>query len=348
MVIFGFPGSPDIPFHQRNVGFLDQQKALNWVNQNIRAFGGDPSKVTIFGESSGGYAVKQLLINPPSPPQFRAAIMQSQAFGAASDNEKSWTILAKELGCNNTSSGLSEMDCLKVAPAKLIISVLDSNGIGFMPIVDNTTNGPSFDDALTQELVANVPILIGTNADEGTVLTSVLPPPEVMLDGIFGNDTASKSLARSIYPLNVTSNELKSRILTDHTYTCTTSAIAISTAHSGQRAWRYFFNASFANNQPLPGAGAWHTSEIPIVFGTYRRDNQTTVEQVQLSRSMQQAWGNFAKDPENGPGWARVGTSAQDLRLFDTSGAVCGRSIDADVVDGVCAYYDSAILAGCL
>lgn len=64
-LVFGFATSPAIPLDKRNLGFLDQRLALAWVQKNIHAFGGDPSRVTIFGESAGGYAVKQLFALPP-------------------------------------------------------------------------------------------------------------------------------------------------------------------------------------------------------------------------------------------------------------------------------------------
>lgn len=74
--IFGFSNSPEVPFGSQNAGFLDQRLALRWVRENIARFGGDPSRVTVFGESAGGESVKQLLANPPSPLPFSAAIMQ--------------------------------------------------------------------------------------------------------------------------------------------------------------------------------------------------------------------------------------------------------------------------------
>lgn len=321
---------------------MDQRKALEWVNRNIGAFGGDPSKVTIFGESVGGYSVKQLLINPPRPLPFRAAIIQSQAFGPSGDGEASWATLVKELKCNTTTAA-HQHACVANAPAEAIRDILDHKGLSFTPVVDNITNGPFFNDAFYQGSMAEVPILIGTNADEGTVLTSVMPPPEQMLSGIFGNDTGSKELARSYYPSNATMAELQSRILTDYSYTCTTSAIAELIAHGHQSVWRYFYNASFPNNEPFRGAGAWHTSEIPLIFGTYRVDNETTASQVKLSDSMQSAWANFAKHPEDGPGWPMVGSQDKDLQLFDTNHAVRGRTIDRNLVDTVCTYYDAFV-----
>ncbi|KAH8745265.1 Carboxylesterase family-domain-containing protein [Diaporthe sp. PMI_573] len=131
--VFGFPASPDIPINERNLGFMDQRKALAWVTENIRAFGGDPSKVTIFGESVGGYSVKQMLINPPQPLPFRAAIIQSQAFGPVGDGDKSWTTLVDELGCNKTCAS-QHHDCVKAAPAEVIRNIIDRKGLNFTPV----------------------------------------------------------------------------------------------------------------------------------------------------------------------------------------------------------------------
>ncbi|KAF7866867.1 hypothetical protein EAF04_005708 [Stromatinia cepivora] len=342
--VFGFPASSEIPLHQRNLGLMDQRKALAWVSQNIQAFGGDPSKITLFGESAGGYAVKQLLINPPSPLPFRAAIIQSQAFGPVSNNAESWATLVKDLGCNATSAA-HQLACVVEAPADTIRDILDRRGLDFTPVVDNITNGPLFEAAFNQGSIAKVPVLIGTNANEGSVLTSVMPPPDELLDGIFANDTASKELARSRYPLNATTTELQSRILTDYTYTCTTSAIANLVAQGSQKVWRYYFTASFPNNRPLVDAGAWHTSEIPLVFGTYRIDNQTTDAQIWLSDAMQKAWTAFAKHPEVGPGWANIGSSTEDLQLFDATCAIQGKLVNPDLVDNICVNYQNAVLA---
>lgn len=323
---------------------MDQRKALSWVNKNIRAFGGDPSQITVFGESAGGYSVKQLLINPPSPSNFRAAIIQSQAFGPEGDDETGWTTLADEIGCNKPASfNQTELECITKAPAGLILKALQKHSLQFTPIVDNVTNGPFLKQAVDQHHAAKLPILIGSNADEGSILTTVMPPPGVLLDGIFGNNTAAKDLARSIYPEDLTETELKSLITTDYTYTCTTSAIARTVIDSSEKVWRYYFNASFPNNQPIPGAGAWHTSEIPLVFGTYRQDDQTTVRQVQVSEAMQKAWGKFARSPENGPGWPRAGSTVRDLKIFDLSQSGRGRIVNTGVVDNVCEYYGEAV-----
>ncbi|KAF5854940.1 hypothetical protein ETB97_010554 [Aspergillus alliaceus] len=339
--LFGFPASPEIPTDRQNLGFLDQRKALQWVHQNIRAFGGDPSRITIFGESSGGYSVKQLIANPPEPLPFQAAIIQSQALGAEGSGKESWLKLVEELGCNSTTS---QLQCVKSAPLDRIIPLLNRQALVFPPAIDNKTNIGNFGDAVIQYTAAPVPVLIGTNANEGTALTSVMPPSQRMIEYIFRNDTRSQKLARAAYPVNIPENQLKANILTDHEYTCTTSAIADTLANASYKVWRYYFTAAFPNTQPFPGAGAWHTSEIGLIFGTYPRDNRTTVQQSLLSRYMQRTWADFATDPEVGPGWAPVSGAEEDLQVIG-SGESWGEPIASEVTDQICSVYSSAIYA---
>lgn len=275
--------------------------------------------------------------------QFRAAILQSQAFGPVVDNEASWNILASELGCDKIDNTSSRLSCVSRASTESIRNVLERHGLGFTPVFDNVTNGPTFQDIAGRKDLARFPILIGTNADEGTVLVSVMPSPEIMLDGIFGNHTDVKRSARLAYPVNITDSELKSLITTDYTYTCTTAAIAHTAAKNGLKVWRYYFDASFSDNQPFPGAGAWHTSEIPIVFGTYTQNNASYPAKLQLSKSMQRAWADFAKNPEKGPGWRPVRVPGEQVRHFSTDEATNKHNPYIYNTDDICKYYNTAL-----
>jgi acetylcholinesterase len=87
--------------------------------------------------------------------------------------------------------------------------------------------------------------------------------------------------------------------------------------------WRYYFNASFSNTQVFPRLGAFHASEIPIVFHTYP-DQNTTTQQHALSSFMQGAWARFARNPAAGPGWNRVGTGSGSLILSGADDQVRG------------------------
>ena len=104
--VFGFPSSPELPPTGQNLGFLDQRAGLDWVQRNIAAFGGDPKKVTIFGESAGGFSVDSLLTSygPDSNPPFRAAILQSGQISFRASPPpvpfRSWHALAAGLNCS--------------------------------------------------------------------------------------------------------------------------------------------------------------------------------------------------------------------------------------------------------
>lgn len=83
--------------------------------------------------------------------------------------------------------------------------------------------------------------------------------------------------------------------------------------------WRYYFNATYENTERFPGSGAYHGSELPLVFGTLQNKQQNLDgDAIFLSRTMQKAWADFAKDPTKGPGWPKVGSSDTDLGAFTT------------------------------
>lgn len=111
---------------------------------------------------------------------------------------------------------------------------------------------------------------------------------------------------------------------------------ANATASIGIPTWRYYFNASFSNTQGFPGLGAYHASEIPLVFGTYNRANTTTQEYA-LSQFLQGTWAKFAKNPLVGPGWNQVGSGAPSLILQGAYDQVRG---------GILRDQNSTVLAG--
>jgi carboxylesterase 2 len=167
--MFGFSNSPEIPFGKQNSGFLDQRMALQWVQDNIKQFGGDPDSVTIFGESAGGYSVKQLLANPPDPLPFRAAIMESQEV-ALVGGLSSYQAVASEFGC---LANLSPLTCLRKVPGTDIQKYLDSSGLMFAPVDgDGTSSGKNTEVEILSGKFAAVPVMAGTNKNEWTVFVS--------------------------------------------------------------------------------------------------------------------------------------------------------------------------------
>lgn len=177
--MFGFSGSPEIPTDQQNAGLLDQRLALQWVQDNIASFGGDPSKVTLFGESAGGFSVKQLLANPPNPLPFRAAILQSQGSASTGLTQVSYAGVAKHFGCSDAPSTLA---CLRKVPGTDIENYITENALGFPPVSDAINSGGNTLPSILSGKFANVPILIGSNSDEFTVFANIA--------GLDGNLTA--------------------------------------------------------------------------------------------------------------------------------------------------------------
>lgn len=169
--MFGFSNSPEIPFGSQNSGFLDQRLALTWVQENIAQFGGDPTSVTIFGESAGGESVKQLLANPPHPLPFHAAILESQNTVIFSDGLSSYNSVAANFSCDTAPSIL---ECLRNVPAADIKALLDAESYGFPPV---NADGTSIDDvreSISTGKFANVPVFMGTNRNEFRVFFASL------------------------------------------------------------------------------------------------------------------------------------------------------------------------------
>ncbi|QIW97693.1 hypothetical protein AMS68_003211 [Peltaster fructicola] len=306
--IFGFSGTPDLPLNEVNAGFLDQRLALQWVRDNIEAFGGCPDKVTIFGESAGGFSVEQLVTLPPDPLTFRAAILESRAFQAqgAVNGTTPWAAAVAALGC----TGQDELACMRSKdPFEIKAKVAR---IGFGPVLDNATYTNATTQAIAAGTTAKIPILIGTNANEGTTLA-----------------------------LSFTS--IPAQIITDYEFTCITGLYSAQLQNASYELWRYYYNASFPNTTPFPGAGAYHGSEIPEVFGTYPTANATQ-QQVALSKYMQTAWANFAKDPSAGPAqdWPQFGAGGL-IQALGANGSYGGSVITAASIEGICTVYDGLI-----
>ena len=238
--LFGFPIAPDITnLTERNLGLLDQRAGLDWVQQNIAAFGGDPDRVTIFGQSAGAYAVDVLLTNPwpeDTGPPFQAAIMQSGTYSynpvsnCNNTDYAAWNKLLDRVNCTNTTS---PFECIMSTSVDDLRYAQEFYGIGFGMAGDNITI--VCDPRLRREAgnFARVPVIGGSNVEDGSYYAAKNGTDiDHYFDVIFKNETALKKSVLEAYALNpaegrVDNLTILGQIHTDWNFHCVSSASLI-------------------------------------------------------------------------------------------------------------------------
>jgi acetylcholinesterase len=206
--------------------------------------------------------------------------------------------------------------------------IISQNSLAFDPVADNTT---LVTNPAVQRLsgnISHVPVLGGSNSQEGRVFQIGQTNVTAYLEATFG--ALAPALIPAIeaaYPIGsdgfTNGYDVTSQIFTDIVFQCPQALWANATASIGIPTWRYYFNASFINTQVYPDLGAFHASEIPLVFRKYPQANTTTQEYA-LAQFMQSTWARFAKNPYAGPGWNAVGTGAEGNVLAGASDLVAG------------------------
>ncbi|EJU02413.1 carboxylesterase [Dacryopinax primogenitus] len=331
MDIFGFPNAPQ---QLTNVGLLDLDAAIQWVYANIAAFGGDPERITIFGESAGALAVDAYAFSHPTDTVVKGIIAESGTaqltsilqIGSTSPSEtnSSWNTVANALGCG-TAGDAAQLACMQAVPWQTLLSEVVSGGESFTPYPDGQT---IFSDVSTRSSngeFLKVPFLVGNNANEGDIFAVAFE------EGDFGNTI----------PVATT---VLSDAVTEVVFLCPASKAANDRTNAGVATWRYRFEGVYLdatnNNADLR---AFHTVEVPMVFGTYNLSTFSYApvsNEIALSAWMQSAWVTFAQNPVSGLssyGWTQYSTnilSSTIARLGNSdnpSGATYSPPIDFDV-----------------
>lgn len=321
--VLGFYAHPELsaesPRHvSGNYGLLDMIAGLKWIQRNIAAFGGNPKRVTIFGESAGGIAVSMLCASPLAKGLFHGAVSQSGgSFGPPSrtptpgenmrtlaDAEASGAEFAK-------AAGASSLRDLRALPAeKLLEAGRRQRGMAW-PIVDGWAIPDDQYKLYEAREFNDTPILVGYNSDEGLSFS----PPRTPADYIAGVRKRYGPFADRLlqaYPTATDSVPKTARDLArDSAFGWHTWVWARLQSKLGKgKAYFYYFDQHPERpaGSPQAGHGTPHGADVRYVFETLdgRRD-PVTAEDRRISDAMAAYWTNFAKrgDPngEGLPAW---------------------------------------------
>ena len=294
-----------------NYGTLDQIAALEWVQNNIAAYGGDPDNVTIFGESAGAWSVTEMMASPLAAGKFHKAIAQSGAstyhLGQMSGDELGWpsgyemgekVAAALDLDTPTTSD-------LRAVPASLIMEKLPEKADeAFHHIRDGYVFPKNVGQAFQDGTINVVPFMTGYNADEGTLFFPDDPQPSVWesnmpkggVDMIATLDQHYPDQGERLAQLYSLNNDFMAGgmdMMGDDIFGVNVRFAAQAVEALGAPTYLYHFSRTPPSKTQT--IGAFHAAEIPFAFDSSEPILGLSDDDKALTEIMVSAWTNFAK-----------------------------------------------------
>jgi para-nitrobenzyl esterase len=347
-----------------NLGLLDQVAALEWVRENIAAFGGDPGNVTIFGESAGAMSVGTLLSMPRAAGLFRRVIAQSGAAHhviSAANAQRVGQYLAEKLGVEATREAIAAvpLDRLLAAQAELKADLLThpdperwggevvTSTLPWQPVVDGEVIPARPIDRIVAGAGAGVDVMVGTNTDEWRLFLVVHGAIDQVTDEALVGAVAAYGLPveatlaayRAAHP-GASAGDLLAAIQTD--WWCRIPAIRLADAHAKSTSATYMYEFAWRSPQFNGLLGACHALEIAFVFDTLDKEFKPMLGPLlgthppqQLADTMHAAWVAFATNGDCG--WPKYDLSRRATMRFDTTSVVVDdpRSAERALWEGV-------------